>query len=373
MTTKSISRYARLYFQPGGFIASPFGHEGGVARLAGGLQWFTGYEVIVVDGGARADVRWVPLAETDAFLASLSGEQADAADRTIAHIMAPRPALQLAGGTVPLDQPQVMAILNMTPDSFSDGGRHLNDPTAAAASAAAMVAAGAAIVDVGGESTRPGAETVAEREEIARIEPVVRALAGQGILVSIDTRKAGVMTAALEAGAAIVNDVSALCHDPDSAALLAGRDCPVILMHHQGDPATMQQRPAYEDALIEVYDWLAERIAFAEAAGIARDRIVVDPGIGFGKALRHNLQLLNGLALFHGLGCPILLGASRKRIIGALSNEAPTDQRLGGSIALALHGAQAGVQLLRVHDVPETVQALRIWRGLRDEALMPRP
>ena len=192
-----------------------------------------------------------------------------------------------------------------------------------------------------------------------------------GAIVSIDTRKGAVMTAALNAGAAIVNDVSALSYDPEAAALLAARDCPVVLMHHQGDPATMQQHPHYDDALIEVYDWLEERIAFAEAAGIARRRIIIDPGIGFGKKLRHNLQLLNGLALFHGLGCPILLGASRKRIIGALSNEAPVDERLGGSVALALHGAQMGAQILRVHDVPETLQAIRVWRGLRDEALTP--
>jgi dihydropteroate synthase len=372
MTTDPISRYARLYFQPGGFLAAPFGHDGVVERLAGGALWFTGYEVLVVDGGRRTGTHWVPLAEVAAFLAGLSQDQAEAAWETIARIAAPRAPLTLGDRRLMLDQPQIMLILNMTPDSFSDGGRHLRDPQAAAASAAAMISAGAAIVDVGGESTRPGAETVELREEIARVVPVVRALAGQGIPVSIDTRKAGVMAAALDAGAMIVNDVSALCHDPASAALLAGRDCPVILMHHQGDPATMQHSPHYEDALIEVYDWLAERIAFAEAAGIARSRIIVDPGIGFGKTLRHNLQLLNGLALFHGLGCPILLGASRKRIIGALSDEAPTDQRLGGSIALALHGAQAGVQLLRVHDVPETVQAIRISRGLRDEALTPR-
>jgi dihydropteroate synthase len=372
MITDPISRYARLYFQPEGFIASPFGHDGKVARLAGGLLWFTGYDVLIVDGGRGTGSIWVPLTGLEAFLASLTEDQARAARETIARIVAPRSPLTFGSRRLMLDQPQVMLILNMTPDSFSDGGRHLRDPQAAAASAASMIAAGAAIVDVGGESTRPGADTVALREEIARVEPVVRALAAQGIPVSIDTRKAGVMEAALNAGAAIVNDVSALCHDPASAALLAGRDCPVILMHHQGDPATMQQSPHYEDALIEVYDWLAERIAFAEAAGIARSRIIVDPGIGFGKTLRHNLQLLNGLALFHGLGCPILLGASRKRIIGALSNEAPTDERLGGSIALALHGAQAGVQLLRVHDVPETVQAIRIWRGLRDEALTPR-
>lgn len=368
----TFSRYARLYFLPTAFIASPFDRDGEVARLAGGLIWFSAYEVIAVDAGVRAGSRLVPVREIDAFMGTLAEDQAEAARQAITRITAPRPPIQLGERTLRLDQPQIMLILNMTPDSFSDGGDHLDDPAAAAAGAFEMTKAGAAIVDVGGESTRPGAAQVWEGDQIARIEPVVRALARGGAIVSIDTRKSAVMAAALAAGAAIVNDVSALCHDPQSAALLAKQDCPVVLMHHQGDPETMQDRPHYGDALIDVYEWLAERIAYAEAAGIARSRIIVDPGIGFGKNLRHNLQLLNGLALFHGLGCPILLGASRKRIIGALANEAPVDKRLGGSVALALHGAQMGAQILRVHDVPETLQAIRIWRGLRDEALTPR-
>lgn len=367
----SVSRYARLYFRPTAFVAAPFGLDGRVARLAGGLVWFSAYEVIAVDGGERVSTHLVPVEAIDAFIAALTDEQAEAARRTIARITAARPPLQMGDRVLRLDQPQIMLILNMTPDSFSDGGALLDAPDAAADAGFAMVAAGAAIVDVGGESTRPRAQPVWEGDEIARIAPVVRRLVTGGAIVSIDTRKAAVMAAALEAGAAIVNDVSGLTYDPQSAALLAGYDCPVVLMHHQGDPQTMQDRPHYDDALIEVYDWLEERIALAEGAGIARSRIIVDPGIGFGKTLRHNLQLLNGLALFHGLGCPVLLGASRKRIIGALSNEAPVDQRLGGSVALALHGAQMGAQILRVHDVPETLQAIRVWRGLRDEALTP--
>lgn len=368
----NISRYARLYFRPTAFVDSPFGHaEGTVARLAGGLVWFSAYEAIAVDAGRRVATQHVPVAAIDDFVAALSDDQAEEARRTIARIVAPRPPVELGARVLRFDQPQVMLILNITPDSFSDGGNHLADPAAATEGAFAAVEAGAAIVDVGGESTRPGAKPVWEGDEIARIGPVVRRLAAGGAIVSIDTRKAAVMAAALAAGARIVNDVSALCYDPAAAALLARHDCPVVLMHHQGDPETMQREPRYGDALIEVYDWLAERIAFAEAAGIARSRIIVDPGIGFGKNLRHNLQILNGLALFHGLGCPLLLGASRKRIIGALSNEAPVNQRLGGSVALALHGAQMGAQIVRVHDVPETVQAIRVWRGMRDEALTP--
>ncbi len=180
------------------------------------------------------------------------------------------------------------------------------------------------------------------------------------------------MQAAIGAGAGLVNDVSALSWDPQAASVVAAAGVPVVLMHHQGDPATMQDAPRYGDVLVEVYEWLEARIAAAEAAGIDRAKILVDPGIGFGKTVAHNLALINGLSLFHGLGCGLLVGASRKRMIGALSNEAPADQRLAGSLALALKAAEQGAQILRVHDVPETVQALKVWRGLRDQALTPR-
>jgi len=190
--------------------------------------------------------------------------------------------------------------------------------------------------------------------------------------VSVDTRKAAVIEAALAAGARLVNDVSALTFDARAAEVIAASGVPVILMHHQGSPETMQDNPRYDDVLVEVFEWLEERVAAAEAAGIAREKILIDPGFGFGKSVAHNLELMNGLALLHSLGCPIVLGASRKRTIGALSNEAPADQRLAGSLALALKAVEQGVQVVRVHDVPETVQALRVWRGLRDQALTPR-
>ena len=265
-----------------------------------------------------------------------------------------------------------MGIVNVTPDSFSDGGQFA-DAASAAEAGAKMTAQGAAIVDVGGESTRPGAKPVWEGDEIERVVPVIRQLAAGGAAVSADTRKADVMTAAVEAGARLINDVSALTYDERAAEVIATAGLPVIIMHHQGSPETMQDDPRYEDVLVEVYLWLEERIAAGEAAGIARDRILIDPGFGFGKNVGHNLELMNGLALFHSLGCPIVVGASRKRTIGALSNEAPADQRLGGSLALALKAAEQGVQIVRVHDVPETVQALKVWRGLRDQALTPRP
>jgi dihydropteroate synthase len=190
--------------------------------------------------------------------------------------------------------------------------------------------------------------------------------------VSIDTRKSGVMSAALGGGAGLVNDVSALSWDPLSAGIVAAAGVPVVLMHHQGDPTSMQDAPRYDDVLVEVYLWLEERIVAAGAAGIARDKILIDPGIGFGKSVAHNLELINGLALLHGLGTPIMLGVSRKRTIGALANEAPADQRLPGSLTLALKGIEQGAQIVRVHDVPETIQALKVWRGLRDAALTPR-
>lgn len=360
---------ARLYLCPTGFVAAPFGGDGQVLRLAGGLLWFSAFEVIAVAGGGRVLERLVPVDRIVAFLDGVSPEQRAAAEAAIARIIAPRPPLQLGERTIRLDQPQVMAILNMTPDSFSDGGRHVDDPAGAAAAGVAMAAAGAAIIDVGGESTRPRAAIVWEGDEIARTVPVIERLVRGGTAVSIDTRKAAVMEAALAAGAGVVNDVSALLYDPRSIEVAAAATCPIVLMHHQGEPATMQVAPHYGDVLIEVYDWLEARIAACEAAGISRGRILLDPGVGFGKTLRHNLALLNGLALFHGLGCPLVLGASRKRMIGALSHEAPPDARLGGSLALALAAVGRGVQIVRVHDVPETVQALRIWRGLRDEAL----
>src|SRR5205085_4156019 len=223
--------------------------------------------------------------------------------------------------TIRLDQPQVMGIINATPDSFSDGGQFA-DSAAAAESGARMTAEGAAIVDIGGESTRPGARTIWEGDEIERVVPVIRQLAAGGAAVSADTRKADVMTAALEAGARMINDVSALTYDDRSARIVAAAGVPVVLLHHQGAPESMQDDPRYGDVLVEVYLWLEERIQAAEAAGIAREKILIDPGFGFGKNVAHNLELMNSLALLHSLGCPIVVGASRKRTIGALSGEA---------------------------------------------------
>ena len=354
----------RTILRPTGFVDSPFGHDGKVARLAGGLTWFASVEMLTVENGKRVAAEMLPVA-------GIKERFDDGLASQWAALTGPRPALQLGERTVRLDQPQVMGIVNATPDSFSDGGQFA-DAAAAAEAGAGMTAEGAAMIDVGGESTRPGALVVWEGDEIERVVPIIRQLAAGGTAVSVDTRKAAVMEAALAAGARLVNDVSALTFDGRSAEVVAASGAPVVLMHHQGDPQTMQDNPRYDDVLVEVYQWLEDRIAAVAAAGIARDRILIDPGFGFGKSVAHNLELMNGLALLHSLGCPIVLGASRKRTIGALSNEAPADQRLGGSIAFALKAAEQGAQIIRAHDVPETVQALKVWRGLRDQALTPR-
>ena len=324
----------RLYLRPTGF--------GDGVKLAGGPVRFEQVELIRREGAVITRER-VTL-----------DQAAKIAPLLLARLTAPRAAI--AG--ISFDRPSVMGILNVTPDSFSDGGAHA-DPAVAAR---AMLAAGAAIVDVGGESTRPGAIPVALDEELARVMPVLDALRGASL--SIDTRKAAVMAAALDAGVALINDVSALTFDAAALALVAARRCPVVLMHAQGTPQTMQATPHYDDVLLDVYDWLEARIDVCVAAGIDHARVIVDPGIGFGKTLAHNLALLRGVGLFHGLGCPILLGVSRKAMIGTLAGGVVVGERLPGSLALALHGLGQGVQLLRVHDVAATVQAVRMWEAL---------
>ena len=354
----------RTLLRPTAFVDSPFGHDGKVARLAGGLNWFAALELIVIEGNKRTSTELVSLEAVEGRFDDDMAAQWHA-------LTAPRPPLQLGQRTIRLDQPQVMGIVNATPDSFSDGGQ-FSDAASAAEAGALMATEGAAIIDVGGESTRPGARSIWEGDEIERIVPVIRQLAGGGAAVSADTRKADVMTAAVEAGARMINDVSALTYDARSAEIAASLSVPVVLMHHRGPPEVMQDDPRYDDVLIEVYLWLEERIAAATEAGVARERILIDPGFGFGKTVAHNLELMNGLALFHSLGCPLVIGPSRKRTIGALSGEAPVDKRLGGSIAFALKGVEQGAQIVRVHDVFESVQALRVWRGMRDQALTPR-
>jgi dihydropteroate synthase len=266
-----------------------------------------------------------------------------------------------------LERTRIMGVVNVTPDSFSDGGETL-EPSAAIARGLAMLADGADILDVGGESTRPGASPVPVADELARVVPVVRELARAGALVSIDTRHAEVMAAAIDAGAAIINDVTALAGDPRSLPLAAAVGASVILMHMQGEPQTMQRAPYYRDPAGEVFAWLRERLAACQGAGIPSERVAVDPGIGFGKTVPHNLDILGRLARGRDIGCAIVVGVSRKSMIARLSRGEPPRQRLPGSIAAGLAAVAAGANILRVHDVPETRQALAVWQAIAEAA-----
>lgn len=330
-----------MYFRP--IPMTDAARSADALPLAGGWCWFDRVEVM--ERGRPSHL--IPASELPAEVAQ--------------RLSAPRAAL--AGLT--LDCPRLMGILNVTPDSFSDGGQFL-DPEAAVRQGKLMSGAGAEIIDIGGESTRPGAADVPVAEEIARTAPVIAALRAGGIstAISIDTRKSAVAEAALAAGADIVNDVAAFDYDPALAGLVARSAAPVCLMHAQGTPQTMQLEPRYDNVLLDVYDFLSEKVNLAESAGIPRDRIMVDPGIGFGKTLEHNLTLLRGLGLFHALGCPILLGVSRKKFIGTIGGEADAARRTPGSVAVALAGVAQGAQVLRVHDVWETRQALALWRSV---------
>jgi dihydropteroate synthase len=256
-----------------------------------------------------------------------------------------------------------MGILNITPDSFSDGGRRMS-PQAAIDAGLAMAEAGADIIDVGGESTRPGAEPVPAELEMERVLPAIRTLAAAGLVISIDTRHADTMREAVAAGARIVNDVSALEDDPRSAGVVAELDCPVVLMHRRGDPATMNARAVYRNVVAEVRAELSIRIEAAVQAGIQPRRIAIDPGIGFAKQANHSIEVLRGLSNLGSLGYPILVGASRKSFIGRLSGESKADRRLGGSLAAGLFALLRGASILRVHDVGDTVQALKLWQTL---------
>jgi dihydropteroate synthase len=299
------------------------------------------------------------IAEFEVWIAGVGAPFAPRVRELLALLSARRPPW--AG--FDLDRPLVMGVLNVTPDSFSDGGQWF-DTKHAVAHGRALLTAGADIIDVGGESTRPGAGELDPGREILRVEPVVRALVESGAAVSIDTRHKAVMQAALDAGARIVNDVSALTHDSESAALIARRGASVVLMHMRGEPQTMQRDPVYNSPLIEVLEFLEARIEACIAAGIPSEHIAVDPGIGFGKLVSHNLELLSGIGSFHALGCGIVLGVSRKSTIARLSRGEPPQARLPGSLAAALSAVQQGVQVLRVHDVAETRQALAVWGAI---------
>ncbi|NCF49941.1 MAG: dihydropteroate synthase [Bacteroidetes bacterium] len=321
-------------------------------RIAGGWAHFDALDLVQRhDDGSYTISRM----DVDGMLASADDRNTAAA--ALEAIMAPRE--DFAG--LAMDTPQIMGILNATPDSFSDGGRH-NTPARAIAAGKAMRAAGASIIDIGGESTRPGANPVSRNQELARVLPVLSGLNGSGAVLSIDTRHAPVMARATAAGAGIINDVNGLRGEGalGAAAIAAAGGIPVIIMHMLGDPETMQEKPQYGFAPVEIYEFLQDRIAAGVAAGIPRCMMAIDPGYGFGKSVSHNIQLIKWTAMLHGLGVPLLGGASRKASIAKISMGEDADNRLAGSLGLAMQALRSGAQMLRVHDVAETRQAIAI-------------
>ncbi|MBI1778280.1 MAG: dihydropteroate synthase [Proteobacteria bacterium] len=342
-------RYLRPVGLLGGETARAAVAAGAALDLAGGPSAFLALEI--VERGAEGPRR----ALVPAALADATEELQPALHR----LTQPRPPLPHLDRGWPI----IMGVINVTPDSFSDAG-DFADPGAAIAHGLALLEAGAAILDVGGESTRPGAGALGASEELRRVLPVISALAPAarqvGAIVSIDTRNALTMQEATAAGAALINDISALRHDSSSLAVARDSGVPVVLMHMQGTPETMQQAPRYEDAAYDVFDWLDARIAACGAAGIPRERVLADVGIGFGKTVEHNYRLLALTSLLHGLGVPLLLGASRKSFIGETWRSVPAKARIPGSLAAGLEAVRQGAQILRVHDVAETAQALAV-------------
>ena len=348
-----------IYIRPLGLYAARAGETAeevwGGFRLSDGWLDFSGVEVIERNG-ASVDRRIAGIGE---FLERDWGRRAlNAADM---FEMIRQPRAYLVG--LSWSKPRIMGIVNVTPDSFSDGGQ-LSDAQAAIDHARRLEDAGADIIDIGAESTRPGSDPVSLDEERRRVLPVIEKLGGKiEARISVDTRKSDVMREAVAAGADIVNDVSALSFDPSALETIADLGVPVVLMHALGDPKTMQDNPIYDDVLLDVFDYLEARVEACVRAGIARDKIVIDPGIGFGKTLDHNLALLSGLSLLHGLGLPVLVGASRKRFVGTLSGVDVAGERVAGSIGAALAAVGQGAQIIRVHDVAETRQALSVWQA----------
>ncbi len=360
MTENMTENRAGVYLRPGGLLGGAAATlavaQGKAGRIAGGWAAFSLVE-IVHRTGKDINRDWHSYAD-------ICNSKDPIIVKTLKQIETPRSAI--AG--LAMSVPQIMGIVNVTPDSFSDGGEFLQSDVAIA-HGRELQAAGASILDIGGESTRPGAAVVTEEEEANRVIPVFKGLKSLGLPLSVDTRKPSVMRQAAAKGSGFINDVTALSFSPDSLQTASQLALPVCLMHAQGAPATMQDNPQYDDVVLDIYDYLARRIAACIAAGIKADQIVIDPGIGFGKSVRHNLALIDEIAMFHGLGVPILLGASRKSFIGAVMGSGDADKRLPGSLAAALAGVKSGVQFLRVHDVTETAQALKVWQASQTPSL----
>ncbi len=365
---RGVASSARLYLRPIALAdaeaASALTADGRALPLAGGPLAFAACEVVVREAGGPAPRATASIAQVRAWAAALDDSPRRRVEDLLGRLSAPRPGLL----GLSFARPLVMGIVNVTPDSFSDGG-DFADAGAAIRHARALHAAGADILDVGGESTRPGAEPVPEADELGRVLPVIEGLEGIAAPISIDTRRARVMARALAAGAALINDVSALGAEPENLGAAAASGAPVVLMHSRGEPATMADEAVYDDVLLDVYDELEGRVAACGEAGIPRQRLIVDPGIGFAKTAAHNLEVLRGLSLFHGLGCALMLGASRK--LGRPSPDGGPKHRLPASLAAALWGLSQGSHILRVHDVAETRQAIALWAALGAGARTP--
>lgn len=361
----SLGPRDRLYARPLGLLHgrdAEHGIDAGSAwRLGGGAMAFGCCEIIVRSPDRDARRGYVlGVSDLPDWLNGIDDASAKVVRASLDRLSQPRNLK-----SVDLARPLIMAIVNVTPDSFTGDGLSAR-PGDAIAKGFEMAGQGADIVDVGGESTRPGSAPVSAAEQLDRVIPVIEGLRECGKPISIDTRSATVMRAALEAGATIINDVSALTFDPDSLEVAAASRAPVVLMHCQGTPATMHVDPRYRDVALDVYDYLEDRLGACLAAGIEAERLIVDPGIGFGKTARHNRALVADLALFHGLGRPILLGVSRKKFVASRTPQDQPREGLGGSLGAALAGLAQGAHILRVHDVGESVRAVEVWTAITE-------
>ncbi len=352
-----------FYVQPLGLLRGCSDFETSFRRVAGCGLYFSALKIIR-RLGAEVSCEIVSVVEWECYLEKQPDTEARELRKLLQNIERVRPAIEFQNGlNLNWDRPVLQGVLNVTPDSFSDGGS-FDDVEKSLSHAKQMLSSGADIIDVGGETTKPGAVTVSEGMEEERVLPVIKKLKALNCLISIDSRKPGVMRAALGAGAQIINDVSALEYDPESIHVAKDAEVPVILMHAQGTPENMQDDPTYDHAVLDIYDYLKARIDHCVTAGIRKENIIVDPGIGFGKTVDHNLQILANISLFHSLGVPLLIGVSRKSFIGKITGETEPDKRVSGSIAAAQHCIEQGVQIVRVHDVEETRKAISVYRSI---------
>lgn len=352
----------KIYVQPLGLVRGSTYCDRVFKNLASGDIYFAAVRIISrTKRGVAEEI--VSIVELDNFLKKKSKTVAKKIKTLLNNIESPRVALILNNGSViRWQKPVIQGVLNVTPDSFSDGGQY-SDIELALSHVHEMISAGADIIDIGGETTKPGAQSVSIKSEQSRVLPVIKSLATLGFPLSIDSRNAEVMNDAILNGAHIINDVSALGHDLKSIEVVKKKDVPIVLMHAQGTPEIMQNNPLYDHILLDIYDYLEGRIKMCLDAGIDKNKIIVDPGIGFGKTVEHNLEILKGVAIFHGLGVPLLVGTSRKSFIGKITGEKVAKNRIFGSIAAMLLCLDQGVQIVRVHDVEEAMQAISVWNA----------